>query len=159
LVDTIFACRGQKPVHAILSESAYSAAYALASAADRILVPRTGGVGSVGVIYVHCDMSRQMKDEGLNVTIITCGSRKAETSPLRPLSEAAQAALQADTDAAGTLFIETVARNRGISADAVRALEARTLRADEGVQAGLADDVMSPDEAFSFLLKETANNG
>ncbi|EKB0247321.1 S49 family peptidase, partial [Escherichia coli] len=85
LVDTIFACRGQKPVHAILSESAYSAAYALASAADRILVPRTGGVGSVGVIYVHCDMSRQMKDEGLNVTIITCGSRKAETSPLRPL--------------------------------------------------------------------------
>ncbi|NYY43020.1 serine peptidase, partial [Escherichia coli] len=38
-------------------------------------------------------------------------------------------------------------------------LEARTLRADEGVQAGLADDVMSPDEAFSFLLKETANNG
>ncbi|HAX3306181.1 TPA: S49 family peptidase, partial [Escherichia coli] len=87
------------------------------------------------------------------------GSRKAETSPLRPLSEAAQAALQADIDACGTLFIETVARNRGISADAVRALEARTLRADEGVQSGLADDVMSPDEAFSFLLKETANNG
>lgn len=159
LVDTIFACRGQKPVHAILSESAYSAAYALASAADRILVPRTGGVGSVGVIYVHCDMSRQMKDEGLNVTIITCGSRKAETSPLRPLSEAARSALQADIDAAGTLFIETVARNRGISADAVRALEARTLRADEGVQAGLADDVMSPDEAFSLLLKETQNHG
>ncbi|EHM4464134.1 S49 family peptidase [Escherichia coli] len=159
LVDTIFACRGQKPVHAILSESAYSAAYALASAADRILVPRTGGVGSVGVIYVHCDMSRQMKDEGLNVTIITCGSRKAESSPLRPLSEAAQSALQADIDATGTLFIETVARNRGISADAVRALEARTLRADEGVQAGLADDVMSPDEAFSLLLKETQNHG
>ncbi|CAD6169340.1 serine peptidase [Escherichia coli] len=158
LVDTIFACRGQKPVHAILSESAYSAAYAIASAADRILVPRTGGVGSVGVIYVHCDMSRQMKDEGLNVTIITCGSRKAETSPLRPLSEAARSALQADIDATGTLFIETVARNRGISADAVRALEARTLRADEGGQAGLADDVMSPDEAFSLLLKETQNH-
>lgn len=159
LVDTIFACRGQKPVYAILSESAYSAGYAIASAADRILVPRTGGVGSVGVIYVHCDMSQQMKDEGLNVTIITCGSRKAETSSLRPLSEAAQAALQADTDAIGTLFIETVARNRGISADAVRALEARTLMAVEGVQAGLADDVMSPDEAFSLLLKETANHG
>ncbi|HBA7687831.1 TPA: S49 family peptidase, partial [Escherichia coli] len=142
-----------------LSESAYSAAYAIASAADRIRVPRTGGVGSVGVIYVHCDMSRQMKDEGLNVTIITCGNRKAETSPLRPLSEAARSALQADIDAAGTLFIETVARNRGISADAVRALEARTLRADEGVQAGLADDVMSPDEAFSLLLKETQNHG
>ncbi|MCV5591016.1 S49 family peptidase, partial [Escherichia coli] len=108
----------------------------------------TGQSGS-GKSVVLRELQRQMKDEGLNVTIITCGSRKAETSPLCPLSEAAQAALQADIDAAGTLFIETVARNRGISADAVRALEARTLRADEGVQVGLADDVMSPDEAFS----------
>jgi len=49
LVDEIFAARGSKPVWAILSESAYSAAYALASAADKIIVPRTGGVGSVGV--------------------------------------------------------------------------------------------------------------
>jgi hypothetical protein len=35
-------------------ENAYSAAYALASAADRAAhVPRTGGTGSVGVIYIH----------------------------------------------------------------------------------------------------------
>lgn len=50
LVDTIYAARGSKPIWAILSESAYSAAYALASAADRVIVPRTGGTGSIGVI-------------------------------------------------------------------------------------------------------------
>ncbi|HHX9043194.1 TPA: S49 family peptidase, partial [Yersinia enterocolitica] len=35
LVDEIYAARGAKPIWAILSENAYSAAYALASAADR----------------------------------------------------------------------------------------------------------------------------
>lgn len=71
LVDLIYASRGKKPIHAILTENAYSAAYAIASAADRILVPRTGGVGSVGVIVIHCDWSQRIKEEGLQVTIIT----------------------------------------------------------------------------------------
>jgi ClpP class serine protease len=41
LVDAIYAARGTKPIWAILSESAYSAAYAIASAADHITVPWT----------------------------------------------------------------------------------------------------------------------
>nr|EIW5042828.1 S49 family peptidase [Klebsiella pneumoniae] len=41
LVDIIYSSRGKKPIHAILTESAYSAAYAIASAADHISVPRT----------------------------------------------------------------------------------------------------------------------
>jgi ClpP class serine protease len=39
LVDEIYNARGKKPIHAILTENAYSAAYAIASAADRISVP------------------------------------------------------------------------------------------------------------------------
>ncbi|EPG9560493.1 S49 family peptidase, partial [Morganella morganii] len=35
LVDLIYAERGKKPIHAILSENAFSAAYAIASAADK----------------------------------------------------------------------------------------------------------------------------
>uniref|UniRef100_A0A3B0MFS2 Signal peptide peptidase SppA n=1 Tax=Arsenophonus endosymbiont of Trialeurodes vaporariorum TaxID=235567 RepID=A0A3B0MFS2_9GAMM len=42
LVDLIYNSRGQKPIYAVLSECAYSAAYAIASAADRIYVSRTG---------------------------------------------------------------------------------------------------------------------
>ncbi|MDC9591541.1 S49 family peptidase, partial [Xenorhabdus sp. XENO-10] len=64
LVDLIYQSRGEKPIHAILSENAYSAAYAIASAADRIIVPRTGGVGSVGVIVIHCDWSQHIKEDG-----------------------------------------------------------------------------------------------
>lgn len=93
--------REEKPIHAILTESAYSAAYAIASAADHISVPRTGGVGSIGVITMHLDWTQRIKDDGLKVTIITFGSRKAEGSPLRELSEEAFNAIQQDINAMG----------------------------------------------------------
>ncbi len=60
LVDLIYELRGKKPIYAILSENAYSAAYAIASA-RQIYVPRTGGVGSVGVIVIHCDWSQRKR--------------------------------------------------------------------------------------------------
>lgn len=94
LVDEIYHARGSKPIHAILTENAYSAAYAIASAADRIHVPRTGGVGSVGVIVIHCDWSQRIKEDGLAVTIITYGDRKAESNPYVKLSDQARAAFR-----------------------------------------------------------------
>ncbi|MCC3745318.1 S49 family peptidase [Rouxiella badensis] len=153
LVDEIYAARGSKPVWAILSESAYSAAYALASAADKIIVPRTGGVGSVGVIVMHVDWSQKIKNDGLQVTIITYGDRKAESNPYEPLSETAHKAIQSDIDEMGRLFVSTVSRNRGITEKTVRDTEAACFLGADGVQLGLADEVASPDAAFRDLLQ------
>ncbi|WP_129991840.1 S49 family peptidase [Rahnella sp. CFA14(1/10)] len=153
LVDEIYAARGSKPVWAILSESAYSAAYALASAADKIIVPRTGGVGSVGVIVMHVDWSQKIKKDGLAVTIITYGDRKAESNPYEPLSETARKAIQSDIDEMGRLFVSTVSRNRGITEKTVRDTEAACFLGADGVQLGLADQVASPDAAFRDLLQ------
>ncbi len=153
LVDEIWRARGVKPVHAILTECAYSAAYAIASAADRIVVPRTGGVGSIGVIVMHVDWSQHIKDDGMQVTIITYGDRKMETNPYVPLSDTARAAIQAEVDATGQLFVETVARNRGISPEIIRNTQAACFMAPEGVRLGLADAVAAPDAAFNELMK------
>lgn len=153
LADEIYFARGRKPVHAILSECAYSAAYAIASAADHISLPRTGGIGSIGVIMMHVDTSRQLDKEGLKVTLITFGDRKAETHPCLPLSDTARQALQAEADAAGELFISTVARNRGISEDAVRDTHAACFMAPEGIRLGLADAIAAPDVAFNQLME------
>lgn len=153
LVDEIYAARGSKPVWAILSESAYSAAYALASAADKIIVPRTGGVGSVGVIVMHVDWSQKIKNDGLQVTIITYGDRKAESNPYEPLSETARKAIQSDIDEMGRLFVSTVSRNRGIAEKTVRDTEAACFLGVDGVQLGLADQVAAPDAAFRDLLQ------
>ncbi|WP_145566734.1 S49 family peptidase [Yersinia aleksiciae] len=152
LVDEIYAARGAKPIWSILSENAYSAAYALASAADRIIVPRTGGVGSIGVIVMHVDWSQRIKSDGVQVTIITFGSRKAESNPYEALSEEAKKAIQSDVDEMGRLFVSTVSRNRGIAERTIRDTEAACFLAADGVQLGLADQVASPDVAFRDLL-------
>ncbi len=154
LVDAIYKARGDKPIWAILTESAYSAAYAIASAAERIIVPRTGGTGSVGVICMHVDFSKALSASGIAVTLIHYGDRKADGSEFQPLAKAALDRFQADVDAMGELFVTTVARNRRISAAKVRGTQATTFLGAEGVEIGFADAVMAPDEAFRSLLAE-----
>jgi signal peptide peptidase SppA len=154
LADTIFAARGAKPIWAILNECAYSAAYAIASAADRITVPRTGGTGSIGVIAMHVDWSTAIQKAGIKVTFITYGERKADGAPELPLSKEALARFQKDIDEVGDLFVATVARNRNISASEVRNMEAATFQGGHGIALGLADAVMAPDAAFRALLNE-----
>jgi ClpP class serine protease len=155
LVDDIYRARGPKPIWAILNEGAYSAAYAIASAADRIVVPRTGGTGSIGVICMHVDFSKALDAAGFKVTFITSAGadRKADGHSEIPLSAEALSAIQADIDAMGELFYATVARNRGLTANGVRDLKAATFMGARGLEAGLADSVAAPDVAFRELLK------
>jgi signal peptide peptidase SppA len=153
LVDMIAEARGRKPIRAMLSERAFSAAYAIACATDLITVPRTGGTGSVGVITMHVDYSRALDKEGFTVTLITCGSRKAEGNPYEPLPDAARAAIQAEIDAVGLLFAQTVAANRGMPVEAVQATQAATYLGQAGVDIGFADAVASPEIALREFIK------
>ncbi|MGN6518652.1 MAG: S49 family peptidase [Dokdonella sp.] len=154
LVDAIYGARGAKPMWSILSEHAYSACYALATATDRIVVPRTGGTGSVGVIAACVDMSQALDKAGIRIELITYGARKADGSEVRPLSKEARARFQADVDTMGELFVETVARNRGLTTAAVKKTEAGTFMGRAGLEVGFADAVMAPDQALRALYDE-----
>lgn len=154
LVDLIYETRGRKPVWAILDDMAYSACYAIASACDAVTVPRTGGTGSVGVICMHAEYSKAIKGAGIEVTIFQYGDRKADGNEFNPLSKEARARLQGDVDTMGDLFVETVARNRGMAVAKVKATQATTYMGASGVDVGFADAVMAPDEAFRTLLAE-----
>lgn len=56
LGERIRAADTLKPIWALASDSAFSAAYAIGSAASRLTVTRTGGVGSIGVIAMHVEI-------------------------------------------------------------------------------------------------------
>lgn len=155
LADHIFESRGEKPILAMLNESAYSAAYAIASSADQVSVPRTGGTGSVGVICMHIDASRAIKGAGMDVTIIKYGDRKADGNQFSPLSKEALARFQADVDAMGEMFVDTVARNRGLAVDVVRGTQATTFLGQSGVDIGFADAVMTPHDALAAWIAQT----
>jgi len=152
LVDMIHRMRGTKPVWAIFTEEAYSGAYALASAADRIVIPRTGGAGSIGVIAMIVEMSKALTEAGIAVHLIRYGDRKAEGNWVEPLSDDARARFQAQVNECGELFIATVARNRGMDPKAIRALQAGTFLGPESVRLGLVDAVAAPDEAYQALV-------
>lgn len=154
LVDTIYGARGDKPIWAILSETAFSGAYAIASAADHVTVPRTGGTGSIGVVTMHVDWSAALAGAGIKVTFLTYGAAKADGYPEIPLSSAARERIQTDIDTMGELFVKTVARNRDIAAASVRRTEAATFLGRDGVRLGLADAVLAPDAAFRALMAE-----
>jgi signal peptide peptidase SppA len=154
LCDMIYDARvrNYKPVVAILNESAYSAAYAIASAAHRIVLPRTGGAGSIGVIAMHAEYSKALKKEGVAVTIVRHGAQKATVNGVEPLTSEAHKTVQDDVDAMGEMFLELVARNRNIPLKSVRDMEARCFIAKDAVDNCLADAIMSPDMEFANLV-------
>ena len=153
LVDEIYKARGIKPIRAILGENAFSAAYAIASAADWVTVPRTGGAGSIGVVMIVPDVSKALTAAGVEVTVIQFGTRKADGMPELPLSKTARKLMQAKVNAVGELFVNTVARNRKMKPAAIKALEARTFQGAAALKVGLVDGVTAPDVAFGRLAR------
>ena len=153
LADRIRAASEVKPVWAVANDMAFSAAYALASAAARVFVARTGGVGSIGVIAMHVDQSVKDAHDGVRYTAVFAGERKNDLNPHEPISNEAHAVLKAEVDRIYDLFVETVARHRGLDADAVRATEAGLFFGPDAVATGLADAVGSLDDALTQLTQ------
>ncbi|OYU37560.1 MAG: serine peptidase [Pseudorhodobacter sp. PARRP1] len=161
LADAIRAARSAKPVWAFVAEHAFSAGYALASQADRIILPRTGAVGSIGVVVMHADLSGHLSDSGVTVTLIHSGAHKVDGNPYAPLPDPVRARIQGEIDSIRTLFAQTVAAGRGrsLSAEAALATEAECYRGAEAVATGLADEVSDPASAFAAFADVVNRRG
>jgi signal peptide peptidase SppA len=151
LADEVFAVREQKPCYAIANDEAFSAAYALASSAQRLFVTRTGGVGSIGVIAVHMDQSGFDEKMGRKYTAIYAGARKNDFSTHQPLSDDARANLQGEIDRLYDMFVATVSRSRGLKPALIRNTEAGLFWGEKAISAGLADQVGSFDDALAAV--------
>ncbi|WP_053842362.1 S49 family peptidase [Paracidovorax avenae] len=153
LADRIRAATQIKPVWAVANDMAFSAAYALASAASKVFVSRTGGVGSIGVIAMHVDQSEKDVQDGVRYTAVFAGDRKNDLNPHEPISSEAHAFLKAEVNRIYGLFVETVARNRGIEPSTVRDTEAGLFFGQAAVAIGLADAIGTFDDALTQLLE------
>jgi signal peptide peptidase SppA len=156
LVEQLQAARsiGAKPLWAVANEGALSAAYAIASAADRVYVTRTGEVGSIGVVAVHVDERGADEKAGFAWTFVFAGERKVDGNAHEPLSERARVTIQDDVDRLYGELCALVAANRGLSTAAVRATDAAIYRGDLALRAGLADRVGTLDLAIAEMVAE-----
>jgi signal peptide peptidase SppA len=156
LAERIRAASQIKPIWAHANDAAYSAAYALAAACQRLTLSQTAGVGSIGVIALHVDQSVKDAKDGLNYTAVFAGSHKNDFSPHEPLSPQAATALQAEVDRLYDIFVAQVAQMRGLEPDAVRATEAGLFYGEQAVAAGLADAVRPFDAVLTEFTEALA---
>ena len=148
LADRIRAATAIKPVWAVANDMAFSAAYALGSAASRLIVSRTGGVGSIGVIAMHVDQSIKDQQDGIAYTAVFAGDRKNDLNPHAPISGEAQSFLQGEVNRIYDLFATTVAKHRGVGVNTIKSTQAALFFGADAVASGLADDVGTLDDAL-----------
>lgn len=158
LARTIREARGTKPLVAVANTRAASAAYWLASQADELAVTPSGDVGSIGVYAVHSDLSGLYEKAGVKNTLISAGDHKTEGHPYVPLTEEAEANIQATIDEFYEMFVEDVALGRRVSASTV--LESygggRMLTARQALTAGMVDSIETLEQVVARHARGTA---
>lgn len=153
LARRVRAAASLKPVWAQANDSAFSAAYAIATAADRLYLTETGGVGSIGVIALHVDQSAKDAEAGIRYTAVFAGAHKNDLSPHAPLTIEAHTTLQAEVDRLYAVFVSHIARMRQLDQEVVRATEAAQYFGEQAVVAGLADGLQSLDVTLNALQR------
>lgn len=158
LAADIRAMTRQKPITGLVNFMAYSGGYLIGSACSELVVSQTSGVGSIGVIASHMDRSKLEEGLGVKVTTVFAGAHKNDLSPHEPLTEQSLKFLNDLVQESYQAFVGAVAEYRGLSAEAVRATEAGLYRGQQGISAGLADRLMSPQDALDEISLAVAEN-
>lgn len=151
LTDRLRAMGGQKPIWTYANEGAFSAAYATASATQKIYLPKTGMLGSIGVIAMHVDQSKRDLAQGYSYTPIFAGSKKAAGNSHAPLDDATRTDMQREVDRLYGMFVDHVATGRKLDRQAVIDTQAGLLNADDAVAGGFADGIASIEETVQML--------
>ncbi|WP_419215240.1 S49 family peptidase [Wolbachia endosymbiont of Rhagoletis cingulata] len=153
LSDFIYQARRKKRIVAIANDDAYSAAYAIASSAEKVLVTRTSGVGSIGVIASHIDQSGFDEKQGIKYTTVFAGSRKNDLNPHEPITSESLESLKSEVNRLYGMLVELIARNRNLSVEAIKSTEAGLYFGKKAVEIGLADGITILSEFKSINKK------
>lgn len=153
--DMIYAARGKKPIAAYVGGAGASAAYWLASAADKVIVDETALLGSIGVVLGVQDSTEREAKAGVRRMEIV--SAQSPHKRLDINSDEGQSRLQARVDALAEVFVAKVARNRGVDTATVLKEfgQGDVFVGQAAVNAGLADRLGSYEGVISELRART----
>jgi capsid assembly protease len=156
LANLIFTARDQKPCLALAYGCAASAAYLIAAACSEVYASDAATmVGSIGVVMTHRDTSQADSKSGVVTTDIYRGKYKRLVSA-GPLSDEGYAHLSEKVDYYFTLFIDEIARFRGVSPDTVLSTMSTDVNdlfiGQQAVDAGLVDGIATLDALIAKAL-------
>lgn len=102
-----------KPVYAVIEDLGASAAYYIASAADKIYCDQASMVGSIGVISEGFGYTDIMAKLGVERRVLTSGENKALLDPYLPVSNEVQSYWKKMLSDIHQQFIDAVKAGRG----------------------------------------------
>lgn len=136
---------------------ACSAAYAWACVADEIILNPYAEVGSVGVVVGLMNNAKQLEQNGIQRTFVFAGDSKVPFSPDGEFRKEFIADIQGKVDNLYQAFVSHVADHTSMSKEAIINTQAKTYMADEAVNMGMADKVMSRIDFANHLADLTDN--
>lgn len=154
LAQTIHELSQQKPIVTVSEATLASAAYWFGSAASAVYVSGpTVQVGSIGVLVTH---NYSPSGQSSQTTEITAGRYKRIATSNAPLTEEGKAYLQGQVDHIYSVFVDTVAKHRGATPDAVieHMADGRVFIGQQAIDAGLVDGVSTVDAMVEALATD-----
>lgn len=160
LAHAIWQCskrNGGKPIWGFAGDYAYSAAYALGMACDRLIAPALGGVGSIGTLAIFIDYTAMMEAEGIKATIFRAPDRKAiGVGGLEALDNPEMTKIQAMIEEATEYFQDRAALYRGVSKSAISETRGNDYTATQAKAIGLIDGILREQDAWSEFERAIA---
>lgn len=153
LAADVKAARKAKPVWAHIEDLGASAAYWVASQADKVYANTpTALVGSIGTVMTVYDASAAAEREGIKTLVFRTGPLKGLGTPGDPVSEEQSAHLQQIVNEMQTHFDAAVRSGRNLSAAQLAAVKSGgVFPASEALDKGLIDGIRSLDSTLSAL--------
>ena len=144
----------KKPVYAVVEETAASAAYYIASAADKIYVDKASIVGSIGVLINGFGFVDTLDKLGIERRLLTAGENKGFLDPFSPQSEAHKQHAQTMLEQIHRQFIDVVKKGRGERLkETPEMFSGLFWTGEQSVALGLADDFGSLDSVARDVVK------
>lgn len=143
-----------KPIYVVVEETCASAAYYIASAADRIYVNKASIIGSIGVLMDGFGFVDAMEKLGVERRLLTAGENKGFLDPFSPQSASQQQFAQALLDQVHQQFIDVVKQGRGERLKVTpETFSGLVWLGEQAIGMGLADGLGSVDVVAREVVK------
>jgi protease-4 len=152
IYDEVQRLNMRKPVVAYVGGVAASGGYYLAVASDKIVVKPDAILGSIGVIYVHEDLTEYMKMFGIKIEVIKTGEDKDLGASWRPLTEDDRENIKQMINEDFDRFVYVISKGRNLSIeDVLKYSDGNVWSGTQAVSYKFADRVGTLDTAIEEL--------
>ena len=129
-----------------------SAAYAMACVCDEIVANPYAEVGSIGVLICLTDQSKALDEAGIKPVFISAGAQKIPYNEDMTFRPEFLADLQYKVDTLYDAFAKHVTIFTGLSLEDVKATEAKTYMAQDALDKGLVNKIMSNSDFVDYIV-------